>query len=46
MDFAPVVVDNGSGTIKAGHAGEEEPRSIIPTITGKPKDANKMTGMD
>jgi len=40
MDPAPVVIDNGSGYLKAGHAGDEVPRSITPTITGKPKDAN------
>jgi len=40
MDNAPVIVDNGSGTIKAGHAGEEEPRDVTPTVAGKPKDPN------
>ena len=29
-----LVVDNGSDTIKAGFAGEEEPKAIFPTICG------------
>jgi len=40
MNLAPVVVDNGSGYIKSGFAGDEIPRYRTPTITGKPKDAN------
>lgn len=43
---APVVIDNGSGTIKAGHAGDEDPRNITPCIVGKPKDEQQMVGMD
>lgn len=31
------VIDNGSGYIKAGFSGEEAPRSVFPTIVGKPK---------
>ncbi len=45
-DLLPVVVDNGSGTLKAGIAGDEAPRTIIPTVIGKPKNANIMVGMD
>lgn len=37
-DQVPLVVDNGSFTIKAGFAGDSEPTSVIPTIVGKPKD--------
>jgi len=32
-----MVIDNGSGTIKAGKAGEEQPQFIIPTIVGRSK---------
>ncbi|XP_042872731.1 actin-3-like [Penaeus japonicus] len=32
-----LVVDNGSGTTKAGFAGEEAPVSVFPTIVGRPR---------
>jgi actin-related protein len=32
-----IIIDNGSSTIKAGFAGEDEPREIFPTIVGRPK---------
>ena len=33
----PLIIDNGSGYIKAGLNGEEGPRSIFPSIVGYPK---------
>lgn len=33
----PIVIDNGSGQIKAGIASEDSPRSIFPTIVGIPR---------
>ena len=30
-----IVVDNGSGSIKAGFAGEDEPTIITPTVIGR-----------
>ena len=33
----PVVIDNGSGNIKAGFAGEEKPKSTGPSLVGRPK---------
>ncbi|KAJ5067138.1 actin-7-related [Anaeramoeba ignava] len=33
----PIVIDNGSGFIKSGFGGEEEPKSKFTTIIGKPK---------
>jgi actin-related protein len=36
-EVTAVCIDNGSGTIKAGFAGDEMPRSVIPTLVGKPK---------
>ncbi len=40
-DYKPnITIDNGSGYTKAGFSGEDEPKIIIPTIVGKPK--NKM----
>ncbi|KAK8896882.1 hypothetical protein M9Y10_014808 [Tritrichomonas musculus] len=32
-----VIIDNGSGTIKAGYAGDEAPRSVFPTFIGRPR---------
>ena len=37
-----LVVDIGSGTVKAGFSGEEEPRSIYPSIVGRLRDNNKI----
>ena len=30
-----IVIDNGSGMIKAGYAGEKAPREVFPTIVGR-----------
>jgi actin-related protein len=32
-----VVLDNGSGKIKAGFCGEEYPQCVFPSIVGRPK---------
>ena len=32
-----VVLDNGSGMIKCGYAGEELPRAVFPSMVGRPK---------
>ena len=39
-----VIIDNGSGMVKAGFAGEEAPRAVFPAIVGRPKHANSMQG--
>lgn len=41
----PVVIDNGSGTLKAGFAGEERPKCYTPTIVGRPKYQKVMAGL-
>ena len=33
----PVVIDNGSGNLKAGFAGEDKPKSYASAIIGRPK---------
>ena len=33
-----VVIDSGSGTCKAGFAGEDKPTAIVPSLIGRPKD--------
>lgn len=40
----PVVIDNGTGTIKAGFAGDEEPKCIISNYVGRPKYIRVMAG--
>ena len=32
-----VIIDNGSGSIKAGFAGEDAPRAVYPSLVGMPK---------
>jgi len=41
-----VIIDNGSGLMKVGKAGEDVPRSIFPTLIGKPKTPGLMVGVD
>ncbi|VDM59589.1 unnamed protein product [Angiostrongylus costaricensis] len=42
-DEAPaMVIDNGSGMCKAGFSGEETPRSVLPSIVGRPRQQELM----
>lgn len=41
-----IIIDNGSGYIKAGIAGDDAPKSIFPTLIGRPKHPGMMVGMD
>ncbi|MFO7796199.1 MAG: actin, cytoplasmic 2 [Promethearchaeati archaeon] len=38
----PLVIDNGTGISKNGYGGEDQPRSVFPTVLGKPKYGNIM----
>lgn len=40
----PVVIDNGSGNLKSGFAGEDKPKSYSPTLIGRPKYQKIMAG--
>ena len=40
-----VIIDNGSGMMKAGMAGEEAPSATFPSIVGRPKNASAMQGV-
>jgi actin len=40
-----VIIDNGSGMMKAGLAGEEAPSAVFPSIVGRPKNASAMQGV-
>jgi len=44
-DNSAVVVDNGSGMVKAGFGGDDAPRTVFPSIIGRPKQRNVMVGM-
>lgn len=45
-DVQALVVDNGSGNVKAGVAGDDAPRSVFPSIVGRPKNPGIMVGME
>jgi len=45
-DVAALVVDNGSGVCKAGFAGDDAPRSVFPSIIGRPRFCEVMIGVD
>lgn len=40
----PVVIDNGSGIVKAGFAGDQIPKCIFPNYMGRPKHIRVMAG--
>eukprot|EP00244_Chara_vulgaris_P005104 TRINITY_DN203_c0_g1_i5.p1 TRINITY_DN203_c0_g1~~TRINITY_DN203_c0_g1_i5.p1 ORF type:complete len:378 (-),score=67.73 TRINITY_DN203_c0_g1_i5:3066-4199(-) len=40
-----IVCDNGSGMVKAGFAGDDAPRSVFPSIVGRPRHTGIMVGM-
>jgi len=42
---ASLVVDNGSGMVKAGFSGDDAPRAVFPSIIGRPKVEQQMVGM-
>merc|ERR1712186_140285 len=40
-----LVVDNGSGMVKAGFSGDDLPRAVFPSIVGRPRHQGVMVGM-
>ncbi|XP_044173123.1 alpha-centractin [Acropora millepora] len=40
----PIVIDNGSGVIKAGFAGDQTPKYHFPNFVGRPKHVRVMAG--
>jgi hypothetical protein len=41
---APIVLDNGSGTIRAGFAGDDVPKCHFPSFVGRPKHLRVLAG--
>ena len=39
-----IIIDNGSGMVKAGFAGEDAPITVFPSIIGTPKMSEVMVG--
>jgi actin beta/gamma 1 len=44
-DVQALVVDPGSGMVKAGFAGDDAPRAVFPSIVGRPRHRGVMVGM-
>ena len=44
-DAQAIVCDNGSGMVKAGFAGDDAPRTVFPSIVGRPRQKSVMVGM-
>ncbi|KAJ1726012.1 actin [Coemansia biformis] len=44
-EVAAIVIDDGSGMCKAGFAGDDAPRSVFPSIVGRPRHHGLMVGM-
>ena len=44
-DVAALVVDNGSGTCKAGFGGDDVPRAVFPSIVGRPPIQGTTVGI-
>jgi len=40
------VIDNGSGVIKAGFSGDNQPSVKFPSIVGVPRSAKQMVGVE
>lgn len=40
-----VIIDNGSGMVKAGFSGEEAPRDVFPSVVGRPRNQSAMMGV-
>jgi len=45
-EITALVVDNGSGMVKAGLAGDDAPRAVFPSIVGRARYVQIQIGMD
>ncbi|OMJ73507.1 hypothetical protein SteCoe_27807 [Stentor coeruleus] len=44
--IVPLVIDNGSGVCKAGFAGDDAPKSVFPSIVGRPRLPGIIVGTE
>ncbi len=44
-EYLALVVDNGSGMVKAGFAGDDAPKAVFPSIVGCPRFESVMAGV-
>jgi actin len=44
-DSVRLVIDAGSGTTKAGFAGDDLPKAVFPTLVGRPRHAFPQRGV-
>jgi len=44
-EITSIIIDNGSGMVKAGFSGDDAPRSVFPSIIGRPRHQGVMIGM-
>jgi len=44
-EVSAIVIDNGSGMVKAGFSGEDAPRAVFPALVGRPHYTAIMPGM-
>ncbi len=42
QENSPIIIDNGSFTIKAGFLGQDVPQALIPNMIGYPKHSIDM----
>ncbi|MFX1252204.1 MAG: actin, cytoplasmic 2 [Promethearchaeota archaeon] len=42
----PLIVDNGTGLSKIGYSGEDQPRSVFPTLIGYPRFQSVMSDVE
>mmetsp|Transcript_29045 Transcript_29045/g.66801 ORF Transcript_29045/g.66801 Transcript_29045/m.66801 type:complete len:380 (-) Transcript_29045:206-1345(-) len=45
-EIGALVIDNGSGVCKAGFTGDDTPRTVFPTMVGRPRSASIIAGGD
>lgn len=45
-DEKNIIIDNGSGVMKAGFAGDNQPTVKFPSIVGRPRTKNAMIGVE
>jgi len=44
-DCQSLVIDNGSGMVKAGFCGDDAPRTVFPSVVGRPRMRQAMVGI-